>query len=195
MRFSFPESLAVGCVIGRREFFFLYANLSGIAELGFWHMTLKVLVASPEEPRAVEKPLTQDEPAATVLEGFDDIDFSVLEPVDINASLSLNTLVFEQPDVEPPEEYNELSDIERYLTRAYASEEKLRERVDAYYKNADLLALEAGLGELPSQMPPLTEPMSAVEMESWVERYADADLALTELTVKIRRLSDEMPQQ
>ena len=155
-------------------------------------MILKLLLASPEEPSAVEKPLTQDEPGTVLLAGFDDIDFSVLDPVDINASVPLQ--VFEQA-VERPEEYDELLDIERYLTRAYASEEKLRERVDAYYKNADLVALEAGLGELPSQMPPLTEPMSAVEMESWIERYADADLALTELTVKIRQLSGEMPQE
>jgi hypothetical protein len=132
-----------------------------------------------------------DEQDTLLPDGFEDIDFSALEPADISASVPLQTPVFEQPAVGGPEEYNELLNIERYLTSTYASEQKLRERIDAYYQKADLLALEAGLGELPSQMPPLTEPMSAVEMESWIERYADADLALTELTVLIRGLSSE----
>jgi hypothetical protein len=176
-------------VIERREFFFLYANLSGVAELAFWHMASKLLVAPPEEPSPVEKSPTQDDQDTMVLADFEDLDFSALEQVDIDTSVPWQTPVLEQSAVERPEEYDELLDIERYLTCAYASEEKLRERMDAYYQKADLSALKAGLGELPSQMPPLTAPMSAVEMESWVERYTDADLALTELTAQIRGLS------
>jgi hypothetical protein len=158
-------------------------------------MASKLLVAPPEEPSPVEQSPIQDEQDTTVLGGFEDLDFSALEQVDINTSVPWQNPVLEQSAVERPEEYDGLLDIERYLTRAYASEEKLRERIDAYYQKADLSALEAGLGELPSQMPPLTGPMSAVEMESWLERYMDADLALTELTAQIHPLSsDTLPR-
>jgi len=177
-------------VIDRREFFFLYANLSGIAELAFWHMASKLLIAPPEKPRPAETPQTPHEQDTPMLAGFDDLDFSALEQVEIDTSVPWQTPFPEQSAVEPFEEYDELSDIERYLARAYASEEQLRERLDTLYQEADLSALKAGLGELPSQMPRLTGPMSAIDMERWLERYADADLALTELMAQIRPTSD-----
>jgi hypothetical protein len=178
-------------VIERREFFFLYANLSGLPDLAFWHLASQLLVTPSEEPKPVETTEQHEEQDTIVLTDFDDLDFSALDEVEINTSVPLETPALEQRAVEQPEEYDDLPDIERLLTRAYASEESLRERLDACYEKADLAALKAGLGELPSQMPPLTQQLSADEMKRWVERYADGDLALTELTAEIRRSTAE----
>lgn len=165
----------------RQQFYFLYANLNSIAELGLREAVIDALAEPVAEP-AVES-LSQDELDARVLAGFENLDFSALDAVTSDGE----PLVREEGALLPGD-VSEPFELERYLINAYAAEERLRERVDEHYRRVDALALTAALARLPANLPALTTPLAAGDMASWVEFYRSGDPTLSDLVLQIRRL-------
>lgn len=171
----------------RREFYFLYANLNSIAELALRQATAEALAHSGEAsaPSADEE-LTPDERDARVLAGFENLDFSALDGLDLShvtpEPFDAQALPMKYPDG------GEVFSIESYLERAYSSEHSLQERVAHHYHHADIPALNATLLNLPEGLPPLTRPLSATDMTEWLTVYASGSELLTDLIATIRRL-------
>jgi hypothetical protein len=165
----------------RQQFYFLYANLNSIAELGLREALIDALAEPVAEP-AVEN-LSQDELDARVLAGFDNLDFSALDAVTSDGE----PLVREEGALLPGD-VSEPFELERYLVNAYAAEERVRERVDEHYRRVDVLALTAALAQLPANLPALTTPLAAGDMARWVEFYRNGDPTLRDLVLQIRRL-------
>lgn len=165
----------------RQQFYFLYANLNSIAELGLREAVIDALAEPVAEP-AVEN-LSQDELDARVLAGFDNLDFSALDAVTSDGE----PLVREEGALLPGD-VSEPFELELYLVNAYAAEQRMRERVDEHYRRVDALALTAGLARLPANLPALTTALAASDMERWVEFYRSGDPTLRDLVLQIRAL-------
>lgn len=165
----------------RQQFYFLYANLNSIAELGLREAVIDALAEPVAEP-AVEN-LSQDELDARVLAGFDNLDFAALDAVTSDGE----PLVREEGALLPGD-VSEPFELELYLVNAYAAEQRMRERVDEHYRRVDALALTAGLARLPANLPALTTPLAASDMERWVEFYRSGDPTLRDLVLQIRAL-------
>jgi len=164
----------------RHQFFCLYANVNSIAELALRQASERIL----ERPVAPAPALSQEELDAQVLASFENLDFSAMEGLHVDAFRDAgdSAEVTERAQATAP------FDLDDYLGRAYAAEEQLRERMDVSLARVDLDAVRSALGRLPPDLPLLTEPLSADEMRRWLERYETGDAALNELVVAIRRL-------
>jgi hypothetical protein len=168
--------------MNRLQFFFLYANVNSIAELALRQAGERVL--ERPRPSAPSAALTQDELDAQVLASFENLDFSAMEGLNVPRFRGIGVPV-ESEDVARD---SDPFDLERYLDRAYAAQDQLRERLDAHLARVDLDAVRSALGRLPFDLPLLTEPLSANEMVRWLKRYEAGDAALSELVVMVRQL-------
>jgi hypothetical protein len=167
--------------MNRLQFFFLYANVNSIAELALRQAGERVL--ETPRPSAPSAALTQEELDAQVLASFENLDFSAMDGLDVPRLSGAFAPV--ESDVAPN---NEPFDLARYLDRAYAAQEQLRDRIDAHFARVDQDAVQSALGRLPFDSPLLTEPLSADDMVVWLKRHETGDPALNDLVVRIRRL-------
>jgi len=147
----------------RDEFYFLYVNLNRLAERALSHLAAEML----REPAAPEAPVTlsAEERDAQVLAGFDNLDFSALEELDLS---SINAL---QLGADTP-----------------PSPEQIEQRVDEHYRRADLRAMNEALAQLPVGMASLTGPLLASELTDWLALYEQGHAVLIELTRQVRQL-------
>ena len=177
----------------RQDFYFLYVNLNSLAELALQQLAAKILAQTPEAGDLEN--LSDEERDARVLASFENMDLSALdglgvasdEPVDIDESaLALSTDSMSESAAS-----DEPLDVERYMVRAYSYEEQLRGRIDDCRRRADLPAMDAALRQLPNHLRPLTGRLSAADMEHWLTLYADGNEALSDLTIRMRRLDSD----
>lgn len=177
----------------RNSFYFLYVNTNSLAELALQLLAEQILaLPQPDTPA-----LTPEELNARVAASFEGLDLAALESVNFDFSrLPLAPEADPQAAVEapPPVELSaeaaaaRESAIERYLSGAYAHEETLRQRMDQYYQQSDLPALEAVLARLPGELRPLTRALSVQEMSGWLLVYENGNEALDEVVVQLRQL-------
>jgi hypothetical protein len=179
--------------VDRNSFYYLYVNTNSVAELALQLLAEQILA----QPQSDTPSLTAEELNARVAANFEGIDLAALEGVNFDFSrLPLAASADPQAAVEapPPVELSaeaaaaRESAIGRYLSGAYAHEETLRQRMDEYYQQSDLPALEAALAGLPAQLPPLTRALSAQQMSDWLLVYENGNAALDEVVVQMRQL-------
>jgi hypothetical protein len=180
--------------VDRDSFYYLYVNANSIAELALQQLA-EQLLALPQPSSS--SPMSPEELNTRVAASFEGIDLAALEGVnyDLSDLASANELD-PQASVEAPQpversaeaEAERESAIERYLGRAYAHEEMLRERIDQYYQRTDLPALEAAFAQLPAQLAPLTRLLSPREMSRWLDLYERGNEALDDVVVQLRQL-------
>lgn len=169
--------------LNREAFWFVYANANSLAELGLREAGASLL----ESPPAVEPGtlLSEDELEAKMLAGFDNLDWSALDALNLDNEAPL--------DIEPASDQvagmpeGEFS-LEQYLQRAYDCEAPLSERLDDHYERVDLQFIEAVLSQLPAELPPLTRRLSAADMQEWLRIYGEGHAGLGDLIARIRQL-------
>jgi hypothetical protein len=179
--------------VDRNSFYYLYVNANSLAELALQLLAEQILT----QPEFDTPSLTPEELNARVAANFEGIDLAALESVNFDFSrLPIAAQADPQAAVEapPPVELSaeataaRESAIGRYLSSAYAHEETLRQRMDEYFQQSDLPALEAALARLPAELPPLTRALAAQEMSGWLLVYENGNEALDEVVVQLRQL-------
>jgi hypothetical protein len=169
----------------RRSFYFLYVNLNSLGEIALRQLAADAL-AHPPEISAPEN-LSQDELDARVLAGFENLDLSALDGLDLSSSPP-DSVGFEASTPEEISASDGELDVEQYLARAYTYEEQLRSRIDAHYRRADLGVMDTLLTQLPPHLHSLTTPLTAVDMEEWLTLYKNGNEVLTDLVLTMRQL-------
>ena len=181
----------------RNSFYYLFVNSNSIAELAMQLMAERVM-AQPLEP---EEPMTQEEYEAQMAARFKDVDLAALQnedgDFDVSRYFAAQAASNNEADVphEPPplpeltpeqEAAREVS-IGTYLATAYVQEASLLEAVAQCYQQLDLPALAAAVAQLPADLPPMTEALSAPAMARWLRLYEADDEAVNEVVLQFRR--------
>ena len=170
----------------RRSFYFLYVNVNSLAELALKQLAAQALVQVRTPEPGPQENLSQEERDARVMAGFENLDLSALDGLELPATID-EPAALEAPSEPTPDSGEEL-DVGGYLKRAYSYEEHLRPRIDDHYRRADLVSLDATLTQLPDRLRPLTGPLSAADMEEWLALYKAGNEVLTDLAVQMRQL-------
>jgi hypothetical protein len=181
----------------RAAFEHLYLHANSMATLGM----LRAMVRLAAMPVPTEPTPEMLEFAAGIEHDMahpESFDWSIHDDIDkeIQAleqqreeALASNLPLFDQcVDMAAPDEVEgEMPDIARYLERALAARETLAPRIDDSFARVDRPLLAAAFATLPAELPPLTGPLTAAELERWIELYEANDDGLTKIIEETRR--------
>lgn len=171
----------------RERFYYLFVNANCIAELA-----LNPSESELDALLAETTPAPVQDTDAAVAAGFEGLDMDALDGLAFFGDDDIAADAFPETDAgnggddgQRPHAF----DIDRYMENAYSYEETLRERVDAAYLKADLVALQRLLDRTTTGLCPITERQSGSHMQQWLDLYKSDEDTITELVVRIRQLA------
>lgn len=181
----------------RQGFEYLYLHANSIATLGFLRGMVRLMAMPlPAEPgpelqefvAGIERDM--QDPESFDWSIYDDIDKGVQElQQQREQALAANLPFFDQcVDMAAPDEIEgQMPDVARYLERALAARGTLAPRIDDSFARVDRPLLAAAFATLPAELPALTGPLTAGELERWIELYEANDERLLKVIEETRR--------
>jgi hypothetical protein len=182
----------------RQAFEHLYLHANSMATLGMLRAMVRLAaMPAPTEPTpemlefvaGIEHDLAHPESFDWSIHDEIDNELKALEQQRDEQALASNLPFFDQcVDMAAPDEVEgEMPDIARYLERALAARDVLAPRIDDSFARVDRQLLAAAFATLPAELPPLTGPLTAGELERWIELYEANDDRVMKVVEETRR--------